>query len=140
MPLLNDADAIYHGATAVDAVYLGDEKVWPSAPQYTDRVQLAAEGQGDPYWRTGYGGGLSSLQARTDRDLSPLTDWFLAQAGKSTLYVYRAADMSLVEAFTQVGVTQRTNRWEMTTAGTHMMNTINAVGAVPIVISFEPLS
>lgn len=32
MPLLNDADNIMFGATQVDAVYLGDEKVWPSGP------------------------------------------------------------------------------------------------------------
>jgi hypothetical protein len=35
MPLLDsagaDADAVYYGPTPVDAVYLGNDKVWPSA-------------------------------------------------------------------------------------------------------------
>jgi hypothetical protein len=32
MPLLNDADVIYLGYKAVDAVYAGHDKVWPSSP------------------------------------------------------------------------------------------------------------
>lgn len=32
MPLLSDSDKVYLGGTALDAVYLGGAKVWPSRP------------------------------------------------------------------------------------------------------------
>ena len=32
MTVLNDADVIYLGYKVVDAVYVGQEKVWPSSP------------------------------------------------------------------------------------------------------------
>jgi len=51
--VLNEADAVYLGGQAVDAVYAGANKVWPAAPPvltYPETV-LAKNPQG--YWRLG---------------------------------------------------------------------------------------
>ena len=83
MPLLNDADAIYHGATAVDAVYLGAEKVWPqAAPTVGFHYRYDTDSQninyvpdpGNWHWNGGRGGYL--IVADVDADGSDRrTDW-----------------------------------------------------------------
>ena len=47
MPLLNEADAIYLGATAVDKVYFGTNEVWPAADYAAEVLADSPVG----YWR-----------------------------------------------------------------------------------------
>ena len=53
MTVLNEADAVYLGGQAVDAVYAGANKVWPAAPPVLTYPETVLAKNPIAYWRMG---------------------------------------------------------------------------------------
>lgn len=100
VPLLNEADAVLLGTTPADAIYVGEEKVWPSrAPRYnliknpSWEVDLTGVWSGPQYPCSGSGGGVAPTKARELGGVSGAGSYCLSlSGGTGARYVQINAD------------------------------------------------